>query len=131
MRKRSGFLLVTFSLLLLAFYIYPHRVYYVFGGRLWRIIVATKNKKKPRRKKLIISRLNRISGQINGITKMVENDTYCNDVLIQLSAVKNAIKSLSSHILENHLYMCVTRDLENGELDTIDELISLFKRFNQ
>ena len=90
-----------------------------------------KNKKKPRRKKLIISRLNRISGQINGITKMVENDTYCNDVLIQLSAVKNAIKSLSSHILENHLYICITRDLENGELDTIDELISLFKRFNQ
>ena len=62
---------------------------------------------------------------------MVENDTYCNDVLIQLSAVKNAIKNVSSHILENHLYMCVTRDLENGELDTIDELISLFKRFNQ
>ena len=59
---------------------------------------------------------------------MVENDTYCNDVLIQLSAVKNAIKSLSSHILENHLYMCVTRDLENGELDTIDELISLINR---
>lgn len=94
-------------------------------------MLQQKNKKKPRRKKLIISRLNRISGQINGITKMVENDTYCNDVLIQLSAVKNAIKSLSSHILENHLYMCVTRDLENGELDTIDELISLFKRFNQ
>ena len=62
---------------------------------------------------------------------MVENDTNCNDVLSQLSAGKNAIKSLSSHILENHLYMCVTRDLENGELDTIDELISLFKRFNQ
>lgn len=94
-------------------------------------MLQQKNKKKPRRKKLIISRLNRISGQINGITKVVENDTYCNDVLIQLSAVKNAIKSLSSHILENHLYMCVTRDLENGELDTIDELISLFKRFNQ
>ena len=94
-------------------------------------MLQQKNKKKPRRKKLIISRLNRISGQINGITKMVENDTYCNDVLIQLLAVKNAIKSLSSHILENHLYMCVTRDLENGELDTIDELISLFKRFNQ
>ncbi len=92
------------------------------------------NKKTQRsneEKKLIISRLNRISGQINGITKMVENDAYCNDVLIQLSAVKNAVKSLSSHILENHLYMCVTRDLENGEPDTIDELISLFKRFNQ
>ena len=82
-------------------------------------------------KKLIISRLNRISGQINGITKMVENDAYCNDVLVQLSAVKNSVKSLSTHILENHLYMCVTRDLENGELDTLDELISLFKRFNE
>ena len=82
-------------------------------------------------KKLIINRLNRISGQVNGITKMIENDAYCNDVLIQLSAVKNSVKSLSSHILENHLYTCVTNDLENGELEAIDELISLFKRFNQ
>ena len=92
------------------------------------------NKKTERgddEKKLIINRLNRIGGQINGITKMVENDAYCNDILIQLSAVKSSVKSLSSYILENHLYTCVSRDLENGELDTIDELISLFKRFNQ
>ena len=92
------------------------------------------NKKTKRgvdEKKMIINRLNRIGGQIKGITKMVENDAYCNDILIQLSAVKNSVKSLSSLILENHLYTCVTRDLENGELDTIDELISLFKRFNQ
>ena len=82
-------------------------------------------------KKLIKNRLNRINGQINGINKMIEEDTYCNDVLIQLKAVENSIKSLSNHILENHLYNCVTRDLENGELDTIDELISLFKRFNK
>ena len=90
-----------------------------------------KTKRSPDEKKLIISRLNRISGQINGISKMIENDAYCNDVLVQLTAVKNSVKSLSSHILENHLYTCVSRDLENGELDTIDELISLFKRFNQ
>ena len=92
---------------------------------------AKKTKRSPEEKKLIISRLNRISGQINGIAKMVENDAYCNDVLIQLSAVQNSVKSLSSHVLENHLYTCVSRDLENGELDTIDELISLFKRFNK
>ncbi len=90
-----------------------------------------KTKRSPEEKKLIINRLNRISGQINGINKMIENDAYCNDVLVQLSAVKNSIKSLSSHILENHLYKCVSRDLENGDLDAIDELISLFKRFNQ
>ena len=92
---------------------------------------SKKTKRSPDEKKLIINRLNRINGQINGITKMIENDAYCNDVLIQLSAVKNSIKSLSSLILENHLYTCVTRDLENGDLDAIDELISLFKRFNQ
>ena len=89
-----------------------------------------KTKRTEEDKKQIIARLNRIKGQISGITKMVENDAYCNDVLIQLSAVKNSIKSLSSVILENHLYTCVARDLENGELDTIDEIVSLFKRFN-
>ena len=92
------------------------------------------NKKTKRsfdEKKLITNRLNRISGQISGINKMIENDAYCNDVLIQLSAVENSVKSLSSHILENHLYTCVARDLEKGDLDTIDELISLFKRFNK
>ena len=92
---------------------------------------AKKTKRSVDEKKLIINRLNRIGGQIKGITKMVENDAYCNDLLVQLSAVKNSIKSLSTHVLESHLYMCVPTALENGELDTIDELISLFKRFNQ
>ena len=40
-------------------------------------------------------------------------------------------REILHHILENHLYTCVARDLENGEFDTIDELISLFKRFNK
>ena len=90
-----------------------------------------KTQRSEEEKKKIISRLNRISGQINGIAKMIENDAYCNDVLIQLSAVKNSIKSLSSYVLENHLCTCVARDLENGDYEAIDELISLFKRFDQ
>lgn len=90
-----------------------------------------KTKRSEEDKKQLINRLNRISGQINGISKMIENDAYCNDVLVQLSAVKNSIKSLSTLVLENHLYTCIARDLENGNLDSIDELISLFKRFNQ
>lgn len=92
------------------------------------------NKKTERNsdeKRRIIGRLNRISGQIKGITKMVENDAYCNDLLIQLSAVENSVKSLSTYVLENHLYTCVPKDLENGDYETIDELISLFKRFNK
>lgn len=82
-------------------------------------------------KKIINNRINRIEGQLTGIKKMIENDSYCNDVLIQLSAVENSVKSLANHILENHLYFCVTNDLENGNLEIIDELISLFKKFNK
>lgn len=82
-------------------------------------------------KKIINNRISRIEGQLRGIKKMIGEDAYCNDVLVQLSAVQNSIKSLSNHILENHLYTCVTKDLENGELEVIDELISLFKKFNK
>ena len=82
-------------------------------------------------KKIINNRINRIEGQLKGIKKMIGEDAYCNDVLVQLSAIENSIKSLSNHILENHLYSCVTRDLENGKLEVIDELISLFKKFNK
>ena len=82
-------------------------------------------------KKIITNRINRIEGQLTGIKKMIQNDSYCNDVLVQLSAVENSVKSLSNHILEKHLYSCVTRDLENANLEIIDELIGLFKKFNK
>ncbi len=82
-------------------------------------------------KRRIINRLSRMEGQVKGIKKMVEEDKYCNDILIQLSAVENSVKSLSNHILENHLYSCVSNDLEKGNFEIIDELISLFKKFNK
>ena len=90
-----------------------------------------KTKRSENEKRLVIGRLNRIEGQVKGVAKMIENDAYCNDVLIQLSAVKNSVKSLSTYILENHMSMCVARDLENGDLSAIDEIVSLFKRFDQ
>lgn len=62
---------------------------------------------------------------------MIGEDAYCNDILVQLSAIENSVKSLSNQVLENHLYNCIARDLENGKVDTIDEIISLFKRFNK
>lgn len=97
-----------------------------------------KNKSYPKKtirgdekKKLINNRINRIEGQLRGVKKMISEDAYCNDVLIQLSAIENSVKSLSNYILENHLYTCVTKDLEDGKLEIIDELISLFKKFNK
>ena len=82
-------------------------------------------------KKLLNNRLSKIEGQIKGVRKMIGEDAYCNDVLIQLSAIENSVKSLSNQILENHLYTCIARDMENGKVDAIDEIISLFKRFNK
>lgn len=87
--------------------------------------------RKNEEKKLISNRINRIIGQLTGINKMIQNDSYCNDILIQLSAVENSVKSLSNQILDEHLHSCVTTDLKNGNLEIIDELISLFKRFNK
>ena len=82
-------------------------------------------------KKKITNRINRISGQLTAINKMIQNDEHCNDILIQLSAIENSVKSLSNHILENHIYSCVANDLEKGNLEVIDELINLFKKFNK
>lgn len=81
-------------------------------------------------KKKIKNRINRIKGQINGLEKMIDNDTYCNDVLIQVVAAEKSLKSLANLILENHLYNCISNDLERGNLESFDEVISLFKRFN-
>ncbi len=80
-------------------------------------------------KKTINNRLNRIEGQIKGIKKMIEEDRYCDDILIQLSAVDKSIKSLANHILENHMYNCVTNEFEKGNLEIIDEVVNLFRRF--
>jgi DNA-binding FrmR family transcriptional regulator len=92
---------------------------------------SKKTHRAEEEKKLLNNRLSRIEGQIKGVKKMIDNDAYCNDVLVQLSAIENSIKSLSNQVLENHLYTCIARDIENGKVDTIDEVISLFKRFNK
>ena len=59
---------------------------------------------------------------------MIENDKYCNDVLIQIVATEKSLKSLANLMFENHIYRCISNDIKNEEV--IDELTSLFKRFN-
>ena len=111
------------------FTIYPQWVYNGKGGE--KLEECKKTIRSEDEKKLITNRLSRIEGKIAGIKRMIEKDTYCNDVLIQLSAAQNSLKSLSNHILENHLYSCVYNELEKGNIEIIDELIGLFKRFNK
>ena len=81
-------------------------------------------------KKNLTNRLNRINGQVNGVKKMIEEDSYCNDILIQLSAIKNSVQSLSNELLDSHLRTCITKGLQKGNLDAVDEVVNLFKKFN-
>lgn len=73
--------------------------------------------------KKLINRLNRIEGQIRGIKNMVENDAYCNDILIQVSAVNSALNSFNRELLNRHIKTCVARDIREGKDETIDELL--------
>lgn len=80
-------------------------------------------------KDVILHRLHRIQGQVSGVEKMVEQNRYCNDILIQLSAIDKAIKSLANLIIDRHLHTCVIRNIKEGNEDVVDEISDLFKKF--
>ena len=59
---------------------------------------------------------------------MVQDDRHCDDILIQISAVSSALKSLGQEILLNHMKTCVVDDIKNDKPDTIDEVMELCRR---
>ncbi|MDO3411300.1 metal-sensitive transcriptional regulator [Saccharibacillus sp. CPCC 101409] len=71
----------------------------------------------------LVSRLNRIEGQIRGIKGMIEKDTYCDDVLNQIAAVQSALNGVGKLLLEGHMKSCVVERIEAGETEVIDELL--------
>ena len=89
-----------------------------------------KKHRTPEEKKDLDRRLKIIAGQINGISKMIESDRYCDDVLIQIASVNKSLKSLGNEILKNHLETCVVKELKEDKLEVIDEVIDLFGRIN-
>ncbi len=71
----------------------------------------------------LITRLNRVEGQIRGIKGMIERDEYCNDVLNQIAAVQAALDSASKLVLENHIRGCVVEKIQAGDDKIIDEML--------
>lgn len=71
----------------------------------------------------LISRLNRIEGQIRGIKGMIEKDVYCDDVLTQISAAQAALDSTSKMVLENHIRGCIVQEIKDGNENIVDELV--------
>ncbi|RDI45546.1 metal-sensing transcriptional repressor [Falsibacillus pallidus] len=80
----------------------------------------------------LLNRLKRIEGQVRGIQKMVEDDRYCVDILIQLSAINAAMKKVGMNLLENHTRHCVKGAIEAGNGDSsIEELMKVFEQFSK
>lgn len=79
-------------------------------------------------KKKLINRLNRIEGQVRGLKKMIEEDTYCIDVIRQTSSTRSALKGLEDSLLEDHLSTCVVSQIKDGkEKKAVDEIIKVYK----
>lgn len=79
-------------------------------------------------KKSLITRLNRIEGQVKGVKKMVEEDIYCDDVLNQISSIKSALNGLSKALLERHLNTCVVQKIKNDDLEVLEELLTTINK---
>lgn len=79
--------------------------------------------------KSLLNRLNRISGQVNGLRKMIEEEKYCIDVITQSSAIRSALSAVEDLMLQNHLSEHVIHQMKKGqEKKAIEEIISVFKK---
>jgi|SRR5699024_1476856 len=83
-------------------------------------------------KQSVVNRLKRIEGQVRGIQKMVEEDRYCADILMQISAIDAALKKVGFSVAERHAKHCVSHAVDSGEGDAaIDELLEVMKHFSK
>lgn len=83
-------------------------------------------------KKSVINRLKRIEGQVRGIERMVEEDRYCIDILVQISAVNAALKKVGYTVTERHVKHCMSHAIHEGEGDAaIEELVDVMKHISK
>ena len=79
-------------------------------------------------KKKRINRPNRVIGQLGGIKKMVEEDRYCGDILMQVAAAESALQALGYVMLQDHMETCVVEEIQSGNTAIVDEAIELVKK---
>ena len=94
-------------------------------------MIQEKKKHTPRsdeQQKLLQNRLSRMIGQLNGISRMLEENRDCGDVLTQVAAVESALQSFGYIILQEHLESCVTEGIRQGNENMMGEVINLVKK---
>ena len=74
-------------------------------------------------KQQVMARLRRVEGQIRGLQRMVEDDTYCIDVLTQIAAASKALQGVGLHLLDEHLQHCVAGAAAGGDTKRTDALV--------
>ncbi len=80
------------------------------------------------KKQKILHRIKIIKGHLGAIEKMIDNDTYCVNILMQSLAVQKALKNLDLEIMEEHLGTCVIEQAQNGEKEKlVKELMGIYK----
>jgi DNA-binding FrmR family transcriptional regulator len=80
-------------------------------------------------KKIVLNRLSRIIGHLEGVKRMVDDDVDCSDILIQLSAVRSAINSTGKIILSDHINHCLVRAYEENDTELISKLNDAIDKF--
>ncbi len=75
-------------------------------------------------KQSMINRMKRIEGQIRGISRMIEEDVYCDDILHQFMSVESAIAGVKNSLLEAHMKGCIVCQIQEGNLDAVDEVLN-------
>lgn len=78
-------------------------------------------------KKELKTRLNRTIGQLNGISKMIDDNRYCGDILMQVSASLNSLRAFANVLLKDHLSTCVSEEIKKGNNAVIDEVMELIR----
>ena len=87
----------------------------------------TKERSEEERASLI-HRLNRIEGQIRGIRRMIIQDAYCTDIIMQVAAANAALNGFNKELLSRHIKTCVANDIKSGKNETVDELLETLKK---
>jgi len=82
----------------------------------------------PTNKQKLIRRLKIIEGQVRGLQKMIDKDTYCIDIITQTSAIKQGLSNAEDMLMEGHLGHCVVKQIKKGQIGkATTEILKVYK----
>ena len=112
---------------------YPYRVFSQKEDNMSEQMELTgiperKKHRTEEEKKNLIKRLHMAEGQIRGIERMVEENAYCPDIMVQVSAVTSALNAFNKELLAAHIRSCVTEDIREDNTEAINEFVKLMQK---